>query len=98
MRGKRARVPKPLPANALRGACAFRHCLSAIVSRRRSAFLVLLRDDRAMNLDVTTRFFITIYVKAFSDYFCYLRGFRMPTFRSEEHTSELQSLRHLVCR
>src|ERR1035441_6444278 len=26
------------------------------------------------------------------------RWFRMDRFRSEEHTSELQSLRHLVCR
>src|SRR5262245_17173290 len=64
MRGKRARVPKPLPANALRGAPAFRHCCVGIVSQRRSAFSVSLSDGRAMNLDVNTLFFVTIYVEA----------------------------------
>src|ERR1035438_972323 len=60
---------------------------------------MIRRPPRSTLFPYTTLFrSITRYVKPVVNNYCYPVGDFALSYRSEEHTSELQSLRHLVCR
>src|ERR1035438_3420736 len=75
---------------------------------RRSSMWVSAADIRTVKNEAFMDDFAKIYAIArVSDMGCYPHAIvacrawfcrHMPAHRSEEHTSELQSLRHLVCR
>src|SRR5205809_5267533 len=62
-------------------------------------FLMIRRPPRSTLFPYTTLFRSRNYLPELSFWRCSWRGgYRSPGTRSEEHTSELQSRLHLVCR
>src|SRR5258705_9835574 len=58
---------------------------------------MIRRPPRSTLFPYTTLFRSPVQLKAQQPWKTHFNGFH-ATYRSEEHTSELQSLRHLVCR
>src|SRR4029079_19834409 len=78
--------------------CSVHHrliCRSLIVS---VCFLMIRRPPRSTPFPYTTLFRSQVFIKAFVSNDWLLICCSNYFFRSEEHTSELQSLAYLVCR
>src|ERR1035441_11053793 len=73
-----------MPVGSLWGCCFF--------------FLMIRRPPRSTLFPYTTLFRSVIRISGFIDRRGILRTMKGTVHRSEEHTSELQSLRQLVCR
>src|SRR2546423_12874051 len=80
-----------MPTTCVTGSC------SAVSSRFFFFFLMIRRPPRSTLFPYTTLF--RSHYNFDRDWVHHLVGLRLNTFfRSEEHTSELQSLAYLVCR